>query len=822
MEFDRRDFLKFVAGGMGGTLLSPLPWKLVDDIAIWTQNWSWVPVPARGKFSTVNSVCTLCSGACGIEVRKVGSRVVNIEGRRSYPVNRGSLCPLGMAGQQILYNEGIRWKAPMKRSGPRGSGEWKQISWDEALGELVMRIRGLRDKGTPERLAAVDGNQPRSTVALLISRLLDAVGSPNYVSMPREEETHALAAFLMQGTDGPLAFDLENSDLILSFGCPLLDGWGVPGRMMSAWREMAGAEASNKTYLIQIDPRASRTALKADQWFAPHPGTEAALAMGIAHVLVAEKRYHREFVEHHAFGFGDWFDGQGGEHRGFSRLVLEKYSPQVVEEITGISKRDIVSVARRFGSAKAPVALSGRGKGLLPGSVYEFMATHALNALAGRINKKGGILVTKELPLTPWPEVAHDALATEAVQRKRLDRAGTSRYPFAKSLMHTFSAAINSSQGSPIDTLLISSANPVHTIPKSSGFVEALRRIPFIVTFSPFRDETSMMADLILPDHTHLEKMVDIVWPSGLQYPLYALSQPAVKPLYVTGHTGDVIIALAQRIGGTVAESFPWGGYEEALKWRVKGLYDSGMGQTSYSESAPVWSRLNREVGKGAPFQSFESMWESLREAGCWYVASHAFGEWSKIFQTPSKKFEFFSSQIERALKAHARGKSFDDALTDLGILSRGDEIYMPHYEKAKEAADDEEYPLLILPVELINLASGWIGNPPFLNKTLLDHQLKGDDLFVEVNPKTALRHGLREGSRAVLTSRTGELTVRIHVFDGAMPDVVFIPLGLGHTAYDRYLKGKGVNPFEIIDSTEDPLSGQPVWWRTRVKLIKV
>ena len=140
MEFTRRNFIKFVAGGMGGTLLSPLPWKLIDDIAIWTQNWPWVPVPAEGEFSAVNSVCLLCAGACGIEVRKAGDRVVKIKGRSDYPVNRGALCPLGMAGQQILYNEGIRWKGPMKRVGPRGSEEWREITWDQALNELATRI----------------------------------------------------------------------------------------------------------------------------------------------------------------------------------------------------------------------------------------------------------------------------------------------------------------------------------------------------------------------------------------------------------------------------------------------------------------------------------------------------------------------------------------------------------------------------------------------------------------------------------------------------------------------------------------------------------
>jgi len=115
MEFSRRNFIKFIAGGVGGTLLSPLPWKLIDDIAIWTQNWSWVPVPERGKFSYINTVCTLCPGACGIQVRKVGNRAVKIEGRSDYPVNHGALCPLGMGRSTV---EGTNEKGgPTRDSG---------------------------------------------------------------------------------------------------------------------------------------------------------------------------------------------------------------------------------------------------------------------------------------------------------------------------------------------------------------------------------------------------------------------------------------------------------------------------------------------------------------------------------------------------------------------------------------------------------------------------------------------------------------------------------------------------------------------------------
>ncbi len=819
MELDRRNFIKFVAGGVGGTLLSPLPWKLIDDIAIWTQNWSWVPTPARGKISHIDTVCTLCSGACGITVRKVGDRVVKIEGREDYPVNRGGICPLGMAGQQILYNEGIRWKAPMKRLGPRGSNRWKEISWIEAIDTVSTRIRGLRQSGNPEQVAAIDGNQSRSSVALLIRRLLETVGSPNYLVMPGQEHTSAMVQLLMQGSDGPVALDLENADFVLSFGCGLLDGWGAPGRMMHTWGEWVSRGPKERTFVVQIDPRASDTAMKADLWLAPLPGTEAALALGIAHVLVKEKLYHKEFIEGHSLGFDDWTGQKGITHRGFSSLVLEKYAPRDVENITGVKAELIIRVARKFAAARAPIAVAGRGKGLLPGGLYEHMAVHALNALRGRINKRGGALVAGNLPLSDWPEAERDSAARDGLERTRVDGAGTPHYPFARSLIHRFSESIRT--GSPIDTLFICSANPIHTVPDSRGIEEALKAVPFIVSLSPFKDETSLMADMILPDHTHLEKMTDIVWPTGIQYPLYALSRPVVRPIYGTRHSGDVIISLAKKIGGSVARSFPWKNFEEAVKQRAKGLYDAGGGESSPEGSVPVWKRLAKGPSQSKGHSSFQSQWEDIKTSGCWYIPSHSFGRWTEAFQTPSGKFEFYSSAIEAAVKNSSKGGSLDTTLQELGILARGDEVYMPHYEKPGSGAD-KGYPLHLLPIELINLASGWIGNPPFLNKTLFDYQLKGSDLFIEMNPKTAAEYGLSEGSRIILRSRRGELRARTHLFDGAMPGVVFIPVGLGHTAYDRYLKGKGANPYEIIERVEDPLSGQPIWWNTRVKVVKI
>jgi len=157
MKLTRRNFIASVVGGVVGIQTTPLPWKFTDDIAIWTQNWPWVPVPPTGEFSEVNSVCNLCPGGCGISVRKVDNRAVKIEGRPDYPVNVGGICPIGVGGLQLLYNESMRFTGPMKRVGMRGSGEFQNISWDEAFNMAAGRISALREGGRPEAIAAVDG-----------------------------------------------------------------------------------------------------------------------------------------------------------------------------------------------------------------------------------------------------------------------------------------------------------------------------------------------------------------------------------------------------------------------------------------------------------------------------------------------------------------------------------------------------------------------------------------------------------------------------------------------------------------------------------------
>ncbi|MBW1802951.1 MAG: molybdopterin-dependent oxidoreductase [Deltaproteobacteria bacterium] len=415
-----------------------------------------------------------------------------------------------------------------------------------------------------------------------------------------------------------------------------------------------------------------------------------------------------------------------------------------------------------------------------------------------------------------------DDIARSGLKHARLDQACEGKHPFSDSLIHHFSESVLKNETPPVDTLLVFAANPAYSLPDTGAFFDALKRIPFIVGFSPFRDETGLMADLVLPDHTYLEKREDIVWPPGLPYPLYGLSRPVVDPVYDTRHSGDVIIKLAEGIGASVKSAFPWKNFDAALEERGEGLFKSGSGLTRYDGANPVWKHFATRKKIKADYSSFDKMWEALTSGGLWFRPTHEFKNWNAIFKTPSGKFEFFSQAIEKALNERTRKSSLKSALEQLGIGVEGDEACMPHYEPIQSASGREKYPLLMIPYSLINLSSSWAPNPPYLNKTLFDHQLLKTESFADLNPQTATEYGLKQGDRVRIRSPRGELKVRVNLFEGAMPGIVYLPLGFGHWAYDKFQQDKGVNPNRIIDSGNDPISGQMKWWSTRVQLTKV
>lgn len=759
MEIDRRSFLSFVIGGAAGTALSPLPLKMTDDSAIWSQNWPWTPVPADGAASYTNSTCTLCPGGCGISVRKIDDRAVKIEGMKGHPVNDGGICLLGISGLQLLYGP-TRVKRPLKRIGKRGEGKWQPVSWSQAISLVADNLKKLRSRNQPQSLGCILDSD-RGTVPYLFARFMTAFGSPNFFRTPSIQDTYELTLYLMQGSQASAGFDFENANFILSFGSGLIEGWGSPVYMFkinSKWKK-------SKSKVVQIEPRLSNTAAKADKWIPINPGTEGALALGLAHVIVKKSLYSKDFINNHSFGFFDWTDDKGVSHKGFQSLVLERYSPGKVAEITGIDAATIDRLAVGFARASKPLAVCGRGQGDTPGSTGEFMAVHALNALVGNLNKPGGLWAVPEPDYINWPHLEMDQIAETGMQTERIDGGGSKNYPFTRYLLNRLIEKINSVNESPLQTLFVSGANPLYTLPDTQSVKKAFDKIPFVVSFSSYMDETAANADLILPNHTYLERYQDVPVTAGFNRPFIGFTQPVVSPQFDTRHVGDVIIRLAQQLNGNVGRAFPWDNYETCLKMTL----------------GPIWG--------------------TLVDNGFWTDKNFRPPSWNRVFETNSSKFEFFAT-----------------ALINGGAK---DETSLPHFQPAVTEEGKSSFPLVLVPYDTMRLANDAIGNPPFLTKTVADTILKGKDLFVEVNPVTAKSRGLSEGRYAILKTPKGSVKVKVHLFEGIKPGILAIPKGLGHTGDDPYLAGKGINYNEIIGPLKDPVSGLDVAWGTRADLVK-
>ncbi len=761
MKIDRRCFLSLGIGAAAGVALSPLPWKLADDSSIWTQNWPWTPVPKDGKVSHVNSTCSLCPGGCGISVRKVGDRAVKIEGAAGHPVNDGGICIRGLSGLQLLYGP-TRVKTPLKRAGKRGEGKWTKISWQEAIGEVAQALGKLRDGGQPHTLAAVMGSD-RGTVSQLMQRFMSAYGSPNFFRMPSVQDAYEQALYLMQGERAMAGFDVDNADFVLSFGSGLIEGWGAPVRMIRA----CGKWVQDGVRIVQAEPRLSNTAAKAavnGDWLPIKPGTEAALALGIANVIIRENLFN-QFVDQASSGFESAVDSEGRQHKGFKELVLTSYSPETVAGITGIDADRITAVARDFAAAKHPLALAGRGMGHTPGSVYDIMAVQALNALVGNINADGGVWAVPEPDYIQWDAPEIDKTAAEGNQKGRIDGAGSADAPYSRYLMNRFAGAVLGKSTYAIQALLVSEANPAYSLPDTEAFKAALDAIPLVVSFSSFMDETAAQADLILPNHVYLERYEDIAAPAGFSKPLIGLCRPAVDPQFDTRHVGDAIIAIAGKLGGNTAAAFPWADYKACLR------------------------------------DTFGSRWDDLRQTGYWWNEAYQPSSAESGFKTTSGKFEFVATALRE--------------------YSKKSDAMMPHYEPIAPEGDASKFSLVLMPYDTLRLSSGYVGSPPFMMKSVPDTVLKGNVGLVGVNPETASSLGLTEGADAVIETPKGRAAVKVHLSAGVPPDCVFMPRGLGHSAYDDYLAGKGVNIYQLMGPVEDPVSGLDAAWGIRANLIK-
>lgn len=791
-QFTRRDFLR-ASGGLVATagVAKALgrPGKSLAQIHASVADYD-----ATRAEQFIPTVCLMCPSGCGMLGRVVDGHLVKLEGNAFHPINLGALCPKGQAAPELLYNPD-RVQGPLRRSGERGAGQWEPIDWETALSMVAQRLQELRTAGHPERFALMYG-ETRGQMRDTLTRFTHAIGSPNAVSHDSLNiEAAKLAHLLSQGVYDLMAYDLESTNYVISFGASLLEA-GRPVQRFVTGQSYTRRGRPTRGRVVMVDPRQGINGSKADEWIPIRPGTDAALALGMANVIISSGLVDQDFVDNYTFGYEDWVDEAGTQHQGFKTLVLENYSMIAAAEICDVPAGTIARLAGEFATARPSVAVVPCKGGLLNGSVnglYTAMAIHALNALVGNIETPGGVLVQRYPACPGWPDLPTDRTAERGRRAERVDGAG-SKFPLAH---HAYQAVADRlHEGYPLEVLFLYDANPLFECPNGGArWANALGPIDLIVSFSSFMDETAQYADLILPDHTFLERWQDD-FIEGLGYPGVALRQPVVDPVHDTRNAGDVLIELAQRVGGPVARAFPWADFPELLKFRLK------------------------DVGTG---------WDTLTEQGVWTMPPHTFVErgseqWVNEVVGRDRPnalrdgyYDFYSRELHCLL-----GDATESTLKGLGIQARGDEVFLPHFEPAAAHGDDRLYPFILNVITLMALGSySANANLPTLQE--ISGMTVGEtwDSWLEMNPESARELGLRDKDEVWIESPFGKARTRVRLVPGLRPDVVNLPYNEGHRAVGRWAKDRGVNGLELLGPDTEPLTGLAAFTNTRVRVYR-
>jgi anaerobic selenocysteine-containing dehydrogenase len=741
----------------------------------------------------VSGVCLLCPSGCGVITRVADGRAVKLEGNPMHPINLGALCPKGQAAPELLYNPD-RLTGPLQRVGERGQGAWKSITWDEAIQLVAGKLNELRANGRPEQAALMYG-EARGQLRPFFERFMEAVGSPNVVSRESLNVAAAkMAMYLTQGIYDMPAYDLENCSYVLSFGASLLEAGPVPQRMVGGYAYLRQGRAERGKVVI-IDPRQGVSGAKADEWIPIIPGTDGALALGMAHVIIRTGTMDSSFINNYSFGYDDVADETGKRLlKGFESHILENYDPATVEKITGVSATTITRLAGEFAANKPALAiLPGKG-GLLNGSiggVYAAMAVHMLNALVGSIDRRGGVMTQRYSAARPWPELATDPIAARGCTAERVDGAGT-LYPLARDAYQAVADRIL--DGYPLEVLFLYDANPVYEVPGGARFIDAFQRVPLVVSFSSFLDESAQHADLVLPEPTFLERYEDHDI-EGLGFPGVGLRQPVIRPLYDTLSVGDFFLRVAAEIGDPVSKAFPWRSYQGLLRYR---LLDVGTD------------------------------WETLSELGVWMTPGYRFSrrgsdKWvtevvgrDRRFAPRDGYFDFFSREMYCILGG------LDEAQREkLGLAHADETINLPNHKATRFAGDEVTYPFMLNVVTIMALGPySAAANMPTLQE--ISGMTVGEtwDSWLEMNPEAAEEHGLHDKDEVWVESLFGKVKTKVRLVKGVRPDVVNLPHNQGHN-FGRFAKDRGVNGLELLNPESEPLTGLASFTNTRVKVYK-
>lgn len=795
--------------------------------------------PDYRSATSVKSVCLNCSTVCGIEGFVQDGKVVKIRGNPLDP-NLGNFmsCAKGQSGPTInTYPERLLY--PLKRVGRRGEGLWKRIGWDEAYAEMADRIRKCIDDGHPERVAI---HQGRSRYESEFSRFLNAIGSPVLLNHRALCSSNKRAAnYVSLGETDWESIDAERCRYFLNFGANFYEAHQGGLHLV---KRVVKARFDHGAKLVTFDVRMSNTAGRSDEWFQPMPGSEGAIALAMAHVILRDDLHDRAFV-------ADFV--QPGEAQ--LRAWLASYTPAWAQRVSGVPAADIERIATEFARARPAVAaFTNRGTGAHYNGFNAERAVVMLNALVGAVGVPGGYCYGLDEKLAPARYPAPQPEPPKVTIRTDLE--DPPEWPLANRWQKMKVGQVvfdYLKQGrARLDVYLSYTIAAPMTWPEGrTTAVEVLRDealIPFHACSDIIYSEMAHYADLILPDATYLERWgLDIRNNLELQH-YVMLRQPMVAPPGEAVSFPEVLFNVGRRLGQAQARYFAFGSHEDYVRTQCSKLPTTGPDGRVFADGFAYMKHYGVHVDTSQPkaYEVYRRALTPAQLAGA--RVDEATGRVLKADKPGAK---------ERAIGLVVRGQ----ALRGFATPSRRFEILAPEVAQVAAAAGmrDSGLPDFLpvpgldrLPPDRFVLTSfkwnvhtqGRTASQKYLAEIVHDNPMW-------MHPRVAARIGVKSGDLVELTTYrprsgaagdrafkaapeggeqvVGRARIRVFVTEGIHPKTLAVSNSLGWQVGGRATQGRngerdrvlaasgqgGVRPALAAPPRVDDLRNG-VWWDER------
>ena len=673
-----------------------------------------------------HTLCDICTGIhCGLDAYVKDGKVIKVEGTEGYPGSNGKLCTKGASNRQYLYRRN-RIKTPLRRIGKRGEGRFEEITWDEAYREIAERLNGLKRQYGAECVAWYTGYS--KWYRAWLHRLTHSFGSLNYGA--ESSVCHTATIMAWQAVAGRFFYSdiSNNSDLFIGWACNTMVNSYQEARALIDFKKRGGR-------VVIIDSRDTPTSQKlADIHLKIHPGTDGALAWGIAHLLIENNWYDAGFVRDYVHGFDEY------------RQYAKQFTPEKTAGITGITVPQLEEVARLYGAAErvstyipsAAIAHNINGFNTL-------RAIISLQAVTGNIDREGGELPT--FPSLCYASTGFPTMQDEFVDSKRpktcRPKIAAGKFPVWDALTDEFQIADLPRQiheGTPYPVKAVVAFGMNHRmVPQPGRFLAAMDELDFFVATDVIMTESCRHADIVLPACTSMERKELKGYGGGY----LTCTQQCVRPLYQSKPDTEIMCELSRYLG--LDDPLMAAGYEETMRYFISNL--------SVSLEELEQAALPLKMKEYTPYKPGSFL--------------------KKGFETPSGKIELWSELI-----ADVNG-------------GREELNPLPVWTSGSENLQDGKFPLTVMiGSRLPHVIHSRIHEEMSWPRSFRKYPM------ADIHPDDAARRDIKEGDWIYLSSPAGKIRVKAHITAAGLQGDVYMFHGYSEADANELVPAERLDPY--------------------------